>query len=207
MGVLSAVSKVYTVYMRDGQTAKKIATAARSILDQHGYQAVTLRRVAVAVGITPMAVYRHYPDHEGVLNVLADSGFAELAGRLTGLPLSGDIEERLSQILDANLNFAFENPRLFELMFLQRREGARRFPKDFKARKSPTANVMADVLRRGMEAGYFREDDPWEITFEMGALLQGLMMLFLGGRVGLSQSRFRSYCHRSFRRYLNGIRK
>jgi AcrR family transcriptional regulator len=193
--------------MRDGQTAKKIAKAARSILDQHGYQAVTLRRVAVAVGITPMAVYRHYPDHEGLLNVLADSGFTELAGRLTGLPLSGDIEEGLSQILDANLNFAFENPRLFELMFLQRREGARRFPKDFKARKSLTANVMADVLRRGMEAGYFREDDPWEITFEMGALLQGLMMLFLGGRVGLSPSRFRSYCHRSFRRYLNGIRK
>ena len=87
------------------------------------------------------------------------------------------------------------------------REGARQFPKDFKTRKSPTANVAADLLRRGMEAGYLREDDPWEITFEMGALLQGLIMLFLGGRVDISRSRFRSYCHRSFRRYLNGIRK
>jgi AcrR family transcriptional regulator len=193
--------------MRDGQTAQRIATVARSILDQEGHGAVTVRRVAGAVGITPMAVYRHYPDHQGLLNALADAGFSELASRLTSLPLSGDIEEALAQILDANLDFAFEKPRLFELMFLHAREGARRFPKDFKTRKSPTANVMADLLRGGMEAGYFREDDAWEITFEMGALLQGLVMLFLGGRVGMLQSRFRSYCHRSFRRYLNGIRK
>jgi AcrR family transcriptional regulator len=193
--------------MRDSQTAEKLAAAARSILDEQGRSAITLRRVAAAVGITPMAVYRHYPDHQGLLNALADAGFAEFADRLTTLLLSEDMEEALAQILDANLDFAFENPRLFELMFLQPRAGARQFPKDFKARKSPTANVMADLLGRGMESGYLREYDPWELTFEMGALLQGLIMLFLGGRVGMSQSRFRSYCHRSFRRYLNGIRK
>jgi AcrR family transcriptional regulator len=193
--------------MSHSRTAKTIATAARTILDHEGHNAITVRRVAAAVGITPMAVYRHYRNRQGLLNALADNGFAEFAARLAALPLSGDIEEALTQILDANLDFAFKNPRLFELMFLRPREGARQFPRDFKAGKSPTANVMADVLRRGMDAGYFQQDDPWEITFEMGALLQGLMMLFLGGRVSLSRSRFRSYCHRSFRRYLNGIRK
>jgi AcrR family transcriptional regulator len=198
---------VYSVYMRDGGTAERIASAARTILDQEGHAAVSVRRVAGAVGVTPMAVYRHYPDHQGLLNALADAGFAELAARLSALPFSPDFEEGLAKVLDANLAFAFENPRLFELMFLRPREGARQFPKDFKTRKSPTANVAADLLRRGMEAGYLREDDPWEITFEMGALLQGLIMLFLGGRVDMSRSRFRSYCHRSFRRYLNGIRK
>lgn len=193
--------------MRDGGTAEKIAGAARTILDQEGHGAVSVRRVAGAVGISPMAVYRHYPDHQGLLNTLADAGFEELSTRLAALTLSGDFEQALTKLLDANLAFAFENPRLFELMFLQPRVGARQFPKDFKARKSPTANVMADMLQRGMDAGYLQENDPWEITFEMGALLQGLIMLFLGGRVGLSQSHFRSYCHRSFRRYLNGIRK
>lgn len=193
--------------MRDGRTAEKITKAARTILDEEGHTAVTVRRVAGAVGITPMAVYRHYPGHQGLLDALADAGFADFAARLTSITLSGDFEQALTQILDANLDFAFENPRLFELMFLQRREGARQFPQDFKARKSPTANILADLLRRGMDNGYLREDDCWEITFEMGALLQGLMMLFLRGRVGMSRSRFRQYCHRSFWRYLNGIRK
>jgi AcrR family transcriptional regulator len=193
--------------MRDGRTSTRIAEAAREILDREGHGNVTLRRVAGAVGITPMAVYRHYPDHQSLLTALADEGFGQLAARLSALPLAGDIEVAMARVLDAYLDFGFDNPRLFELMFLQPREGARQFPKDFRARKSPTANLFADVVRRGMDAGYFREDDCWEITFEMGALLQGLIMLFLGGRVGMSKPQFRRYCERAFQRYFNGIRK
>jgi len=192
--------------MRDGQTAMRIAEAARAILDREGHASVTVRRVASAVGISPMAVYRHYPDHQGLLSALANDGFAELAARLSALPLSEETEGAITRVLDTYLDFGYKNPRLFELMFLQPREGARQFPKDFRARKSPTANIFADVIRRGMDAGYFREDDCWEITFEMGALLQGLMMLFLGGRVGMSKPQFRRYCQRAFQRYFNGIR-
>ena len=46
----------------------------------------------------------------------------------------------------------------------------------------------------------------WEITLEMGALLQGLVMLYLGGRIGMEAGEFRSLCHRSFGRYFDGIR-
>jgi len=91
-------------------------------------------------------------------------------------------------------------------MFMTRREGARRYPQDFKAGRSPTANPMAELIREGMATGYFRKDDAWEIIFEMGALLQGLVMLYLGGRMAVSPARFRAFCHRSFRRYLHGIR-
>ena len=101
---------------------------------------------------------------------------------------------------------AFETPRLFTLMFLTKREGARQYPEDFRARRSPTANVSADVIARAMETGYFREDDVWEIVFETGALMQGLVMLYLGGRMAMSPESFRAFCHRSFGRYLNGIR-
>ena len=56
-------------------TSKKIAAAARHLLDKEGVEGVTMRRVAKAVGITPMALYRHYPDRAGLLNALADEGF------------------------------------------------------------------------------------------------------------------------------------
>jgi AcrR family transcriptional regulator len=192
-------------------TAEKIATAARQLLNEAGEEAVTMRRVAAAVGITPMAVYRHYPDRTGLLNALADKGFKELSDRLAGrLPsdrLPSDLEKRLNKVLDLNLDFALENPRLFELMFLKPRKGSRQYPRDFKAGKSPTANRMADLIQEGMDTGYFRQDDLWEIVLEIGALLQGLVMLYLGGRIATTPARFRSLCHRSFRRYFDGIRK
>jgi len=187
-------------------TAEKIAMAARELLDKHGVDGVTMRRVATAVGITPMALYRHYPNRDGLLKALADAGFVELSERLSKLRLTGDIERQLMKVLDVFLDYAFDNPRLFELMFLTKREGARQYPEDFKAGKSPTANVSADVLARGMETGHFAKDDVWEIVFETGALLQGLVMLYLGGRMAMSAAQFRAFCHRSFGRYMNGIR-
>jgi hypothetical protein len=111
------------------------------------------------------------------------------------------------KILDIFLDFAFEKPRMFELMFLERRKGARQFPGDFRADKSPTARFSVVALEAGMKQGIFRRDDVWEIVFEAGAMLQGLVMLYVGGRVELPQEEFRALCHRSFRRYLNGIRK
>jgi AcrR family transcriptional regulator len=187
-------------------TAQKIASAARRLLDREGAEGVTMRRVASAVGITPMALYRHYPNRDGLLNALAEAGFVELSEKLASLRLTGGIERQLLKILDVFLDYAFEKPRLFALMFLTKREGARQYPQDFRARRSPTANVSADVIARAMEAGYFRKDDVWEIVFETGALMQGLVMLYLGGRMAMPPERFRAFCHRSFGRYLNGIR-
>jgi AcrR family transcriptional regulator len=194
-------------------TSERIARAARRLLDKEGVEAVTMRRVAAAVDITAMAVYRHYADRKALLNALADEGFRELAERLAAerpvgnRPSSRNMEERLTRMLDVNLSFGFENPRLFELMFLTPREGARQYPRDFAAGKSPTANLFAELVREGIASGYFCEIDVWTVVFETGALWQGLMMLYLGGRVGMSATRFRAFCHESLGRYLRGIRK
>ena len=119
-----------------------------------------MRRIAKAVGITPMALYRHYKDRASLLNALADEGFAELTAELEARRFSGKIEKRLTEMADIYLDHALENPRLFELMFLQPREGARKFPQDFKAGLSPTANLMVKVIEEGIKSGYFRETMP-----------------------------------------------
>ena len=168
---------------------------------------MTMRRVAHAVSLTPMAIYRHYRDRDALLNAIADEGFRELADLLARRQRNGDIEHQLLAVSEIFLDHALENPRLFELMFLKPRPGARKFPKDFKAGESPTANVVAEVVAEGMKSGVFRHDDIWEIVFEIGALSHGLIMLYLGGRLGATEERFREFYRRSFRRYIRGIRK
>jgi AcrR family transcriptional regulator len=200
------LSMVYIVYMASIPTLDRITSAAQKLLDRAGTEAVTMRRVAKAVRVTPMALYRHFADRDGLLNALADSGFVDLSTRIANSRLPDDPEQQLMMILDVFLDFALEKPHLFELMFLERRQGARQFPEDFRAGLSPTAKFAAAALEAGMEQGIFRPDDVWEITFELGALQQGLVMLYVGGRVGTSAEEFRAMCHRAFRRYLYGIR-
>lgn len=186
-------------------TADRIAAAARRLLEREGAEAVTMRRVADAVGITAMAIYRHYPDRDALLEVLANRGFAELAGAFGGKRLPAEPEARLVRLADIYVDHALKNPRLFELMFLAPRRGARRFPRDFKAGRSPTGNLVAAVIEEGMARGDLRKDDPWEIAFELGALVDGLLMLYVGGRIEGGPARFRALLRRSLRRYLHGI--
>jgi AcrR family transcriptional regulator len=187
-------------------TAASILAAARKILDRKGLAAVAMRPVAERVGITPMAIYRHYADRNSLLNAMADEGFAELATRVQALKLHGGVEARLMQVADVFLDNALQFPNLYELMFLVPREGARVYPKDFKARRSPTFNPTVEILEKAMRAGELRPDDPIEITFELSAISHGLIVLYLGGRVAQNEKQFRALYQRSFRRYLNGLR-
>jgi AcrR family transcriptional regulator len=193
--------------MDSNDTARSILAAARLLLDEGGATAVSMRKVAEKVGVTAMAIYRHYPDREALLNALADQGFAELSKAvLTSVP-PGPVMDRMAAVLENHLDFALGHPHLFELMFLARRPGARQFPHDFEAGLSPTANLFADILRQGIAEGLFRAgEDIWEITFETGALIQGLVMLYLGGRIDLDAEGFRALVRRATRRYVDGIR-
>ena len=151
------------------------------------------------------------PVRKGALPLLIattpGSGSPGAPVRLAGARFSGDLKKRLTKVLDIYLEHALQNPRLFELMFLKPREGARRYPRDFKAGRSPTANLLAEVVQSGMDRGYFRKGDAWEIVFEMGALSHGLILLYLGGRMAVPPARFRAFYQRSFRRLIHGIRK
>ncbi len=187
-------------------TASRIAAAARRLLNKEGTEAVTMRRVAAAVGVSPMAIYRHYPSRGSLLNALADEGFEELATRLAVNKSSGSIEGRLTKMMEIYLEHALQKPRLFELMFLKPREGARSYPQDFKAGHSPTVNLLVEVVQGGMASGCFRKGDAWEIVFEMGALSHGLLLLYLGGRMAVPPAHFRTFYRRSFRRFIQGIR-
>jgi AcrR family transcriptional regulator len=166
-----------------------------------------MRLIAERVGITPMAIYRHYADRATLMNAVADKGFDELATRVQRLQLKGGVEHRLMQVGDVFLDAALQFPNLYQLMFLVPRAGARIYPRDFKAGRSPTFNPTVKILEEAMRAGELRPDDPIEIAFELSALSHGLIVLYLGGRVARSEKQFRSLHQRSFRRYLDGLRR
>ena len=203
---------VYGVYMKvygvdNASTASRIAGVAREILTAEGAQAVSMRRVAQAIGVTPMTIYRHYANREALLEQVAEDCFAALAQAwTTAAARSGDVAEQLHAALNDSLDFALGQPRLYQFLFGERRENARMYPADFRARRSPTLNVVAEQLTEGMRTGLFRDDDVWEIAIMIAAFTHGFVGLYHGGRIGLSEEDFRALCHASARRMLDGIK-
>ncbi|MFB9907705.1 TetR/AcrR family transcriptional regulator [Allokutzneria oryzae] len=190
--------------MSDAPTAARIAAAAREILLNEGADAVTMRRVAAAAGISPMATYRHYPNRETLVRAVADALFAEVAQGWGKRPHT-DLMSRMYGLLDDFLDFALGSPNLYTFLHTDRREDARRFPSDFLSGTSPTFTPLLTLVRQGMGEGLLREDDPLEVTLTLVAHAQGMVQLYLGGRMALSEADFRALCKRTTGRILHGI--
>ncbi|MEU8700328.1 TetR/AcrR family transcriptional regulator [Streptomyces sp. NPDC048680] len=61
---------------------RQIVTAARTLLEQEGPEALTMRRLAARVGITAPSLYKHFPDKSSVVNALIGAMLRETAGAL-----------------------------------------------------------------------------------------------------------------------------
>jgi AcrR family transcriptional regulator len=187
-------------------TADRIARVALAILEKKGPQAVSMRRVAQAVGITPMAIYHHFPNRESLLNTITDREFAKLLSHIQAHPLNGTLENRIAAVMEGYVDYAFTQPRVFDYVFSRVRPNARKFPQDFRARRSPTLNPIADMLAGEMQKGLLKKDDVWEVAFALWAHVHGYIMLYRGGRIDLSEKEFRKLLHRSLRRFLHGLK-
>jgi AcrR family transcriptional regulator len=186
-------------------TSQRIYKCALCILEAEGPQAVTVRRVAKEVGITPMAIYHHFPSRQALLDAVVDSEFEELVDFFNRSNGNGSFKVAMIHSMDGYIDYALAHPRIFDYVFSLQRPGARRFPKDFRARRSPTLNLTADMVFSWMKPGKLRRDDAWEIALELWALAQGYLTLWRAGRFQLSEDEFRKLVHRSFRRLLHGL--
>jgi AcrR family transcriptional regulator len=192
--------------VRDGGTAARIAEVAQRILVEQGAEAVSMRRVGEAVGVTAMAIYRHYPNREALLRAVATASGRELAEQWERLPPDGPLEERIDVLLDGFLDFALGRPHLYTFLMSDAWAQARRFPEDFRAGQGPPFTVIVELVEDGMRTGLLRRDDPLEVALTITSSAQGLIHQYLSGRVAMDEPGFRALCHRSMWRIIDGLR-
>jgi AcrR family transcriptional regulator len=186
-------------------TSQQIYKCALRILEAEGPQAVSIRRVAKEVRITPMAIYHHFPSREAMLDYVVDTEFQRLVDFFARSSKARTLEAQMIHIMDGYIDYALAHPRIFDYVFSAPRPGARRFPDDFRARRSPTLNLVFDIVSSWIKLGKLKRDDAWEISMELWAHAHGYLALWRGGRFHLSEEEFRKLVHRSLRRLLYGL--
>lgn len=187
-------------------TPSRILNAARALFEREGADGVSMRKVASAVGLSAMAIYRHFDNREALLKRISDDSFHEIARHWDAHRHGSDPITRLLATQRIYLDYALAHPHLFDHAFSVRREDARRFPEDFRARLSPTANVVHDVVVEAMQQGVLREGDPWDITMSLWAHAHGLIALYRAGRFSYDERRFRAFYETSIGQLLDGLK-
>jgi AcrR family transcriptional regulator len=186
-------------------TSRLIYQSALRILEAEGPRAVTMRRIATEIGVTPMAIYHHFANREALLQKVVDTEFEKLVEFFDRPANARTLEAQVTHMLDGYMDYALAHPCIFDYVFSSPRPGARRFPGDFRARRSPTLNPIADAVSAWMGGGRLRRDDVWEVALELWAHVHGYVTLYRAGRFDLPEDEFRKLVHRSLRRLFHGL--
>ena len=178
-------------------TRDRILAAAERIHQREGLDAVSMRRIAEEVGLTPMALYRHYRDKDALLDALVDEGFSRWEQYLARAATAATPLERIRAALTAYVGFALGEPKLFQLMYLVPRPNVPDAPASLRTTTSPAFGAMVDAVKEAMDAGEVRAGDPAELIQVAWATVHGLVTLHFGGRFGFDDARFRTIAART----------
>lgn len=96
----------------------RICEVALRLFDRGGMDAISMREVAKAMGVSPMAAYKYFPGKDHILQELRTRAFQQLERVLNAAAdRLADPTAALEALLVAYLRFGREDPRAYRLMF------------------------------------------------------------------------------------------
>lgn len=102
-----------------GALREELVRLGLEALERDGAEAMSLRALAEAAGVSKAAPYRHFKDKDHFLGALADEGFrrlyAELDAARLGAPRGGGADG-VGRMGQAYMGFAIRTPALYRLM-------------------------------------------------------------------------------------------
>jgi AcrR family transcriptional regulator len=154
----------------------KIFAAAKAVLRKQGASALSIRSVAGEAGMSPMAMYRHFKDKDALLNALMQDGFVawEQIARSLREP---DPMRWIEKGFEAFLAFALKQPHRFDAAFLLPAAGARRYPDDFAAGRSPAIALFIARIEEAKTRGHFGDLPSLQIALALAAQAQGMVSM------------------------------
>ncbi|MBP0457966.1 TetR/AcrR family transcriptional regulator [Streptomyces montanisoli] len=180
---------------------------AETVLRERGIDALSLRELARAAGVSHGAPRSHFIDRAALLDALAERGFVRLAdeirgaaARTSGAGASGDGApgdgtsgdgtsgrgaSALRAAASAYVRFAVREPALLDLMFSAKVVGPSEAVAGAAERLFAT---MTDIMSTAAEAGAYDARDVGRLTLLLSATVQGISALVTSGRITTDQS-------------------
>ncbi|MEZ3159455.1 TetR/AcrR family transcriptional regulator [Microbacterium sp. BWT-B31] len=165
-----------------GDTRSRLLQAASDLLADGGPEAVTLRAVGAAAGLSRGAAYRHFGDKDGLLSAIAAENL-ELIGRRMQRGAASRTGGRtpLCGALLGYVEGAMARPAHYRLVFGDFQIGNP--SKALEDAATACTEYLYELIRDGQREGTIISGDIREITALMWAAVHGLVDLTLAGHL------------------------
>ena len=156
-------------------TKKNILQAAQSVFTGHGYAQASMRMIAKVAGISVGGIYLYFRNKEELYLTLMQEMMQKLDD-LTAVALCKveDPAEAIAAFISISIEFARKNR---EMLILQGRELGFSFGIDRKREfLRERRKLIAEIIRKGMKTGVFRECDADEAAWIIFNMLRGFVV-------------------------------
>lgn len=162
------------------RTARRrlIVTTARKLAETHGWDAVTTRRLSDEIEYSQPVLYKHFSSMDDITAAVAVEGFDELAAALAQARSGAATpEQALRQVAHAYIDFAKQNPALYDAMF------TRATTLHFASAETPHELSAGFAELRAVVTALAHNQDVDTLTEVFWAALHGIIMLTRSGRL------------------------
>lgn len=161
----------------EGGRPLQIVRETVRLIAEHGYHSVRVSDIAAACGTSTAAIHYHFPGRDELLEAAVRWCMDEdTAHRAAGLTHAGDPREELLHLISLQTPRTEQQRRQWLVWLDLWAEAARstdvgRLHEHYYRQWRAT---VADVVRRGVERGVFRDVRPESIALRLTALIDGL---------------------------------
>lgn len=165
-------------------TGPRIRAAALGLFARYGFAAVSMRQIAVEVGVQAGALYLYTADKEALLFDLLSTHMEELIAAYDVRPQHKDPVAGLEAFARFHLGYNLDHPDLVFLSYMELRNlGAPSFARIEALRRS-YEDRLARILAEGADTGLFRLPDVKLAVMAIIAMINGVNTWYReGGRL------------------------
>ena len=157
-----------------------LAAAERLLLESGDAEAVSIRAVADAVGVTPPSIYLHFSDKNELIFAVCEEHFTRLDEVLEqAASKSADPLESLRLRGRAYVQFGLDNPEHYRILFMGKPSATPEGFDEERLRGAASFDHLVDAIRRCMDAGAIPQTNPFFIAVGMWIAVHGLTSLLI----------------------------
>ena len=167
------------------RTREEILAAAEELLASSGSEeAVSIRAVAEAVGVTAPSIYRHFPDKAHLIFEVCSRRFEEMDRNVVVpiLAAEHDPVEALVELARAYVRFGLAHPEHYRVMFMANADHSPELYAEANVVEDGSLGTIISLLQRAIDAGRIRPGagDAVVLTYVLWTALHGVVSLAIG---------------------------
>ena len=157
-----------------------LAAAERLLVETGDEEAVSIRAVADAVGVTPPSIYLHFADKNELMFAVCERQFERLDREMeAAAATSEDPLESLRLRGKAYVRFGLKNPEQYRILFMGKPKASPEGFDEERLREAASFDHLVAAVQRCMDAGAIPQSDAFFVALGMWIAVHGLTSLLI----------------------------